>query len=135
MKRWLVWVIGLLLALSAGVAVRSHVKSEAKKRRDVAYEAVLSAYAQHLTPGMPRKQVEEYLRARGAPFTQMCCLQQRTLADLVKIGEEDAPWYCSEYRVHIAFDFAAIEPHDSLEAYDSDILKTITIFRQFGGCL
>jgi hypothetical protein len=83
MKRWLAWVTGIVLALSTGIAFRSHVKSEAKKRRDAAYEAILSAYAQNLKPGMTRKEVEEYLRARGSPFAQMCCIQQRTLADLV----------------------------------------------------
>jgi hypothetical protein len=68
-------------------------------------------------------------------LTQLWCIQQRTLADLVKIGEEDAPWFRSEYWVHIAFDFAATNPQDSFKAFDSDALKSIEIFRQFGGCV
>ena len=84
---------------------------------------------------MTRKQVEQYLQAKRARFTQMCCIQQQTLADLVKIGQEGAPWYCSESWVHVGFDFTATNPHDSLKAFDTDVLKNITLFRHFDGCL
>ncbi len=135
MKRWPAWVVGIAVVISVGLAVRGYVKLEAKKRRDAAYESILTAYRQDLKPGMTRKQVEDYLQAKGARFTQLCCLQQQTLADLVEIGQEDALWYCSESQVNIAFDFAAPNSHDSLKAFDTDVLKSITIFRQFGGCL
>jgi len=136
MKRWLLVLIGVIIAVSAGAAIRSRIKSAAKKKREAVYESTLQAYSQNLKPGLTRKEVEEYLRAKGTYFTQMRCIKERSaLADLVKIGEEDAPWYCSEHWVHIAFEYAAVEPHNSLKAYDTDVLKTITIFHEWGGCL
>ena len=87
-------------------------------------------------PGLVRKQVENVLRSKGAAFTQVCCVEERSaLADLVKVGEEDHPWYCSENYVHVAFEFAATESHDSLKSYDSDVLKRVRIFQQLGGYL
>jgi len=129
-------LIGVIVAVSAGGVIRSHIKSETKKKREAVYESTLQVYARDLRPGLTRKEVEDHLRAKGTYFTQMCCIKERgALADLVKIGEEDPPWYCSEHWVHVAFEYAALEPHDSLRAYDTDMLKTITIFNQLGGCL
>ncbi len=66
----------------------------------------------------------------------MCCVEERSaFADLVRIGQEDAPWYCSENYVFVAFEFAAVESHNPLKAYDTDSLKTVTLYRQLGGCL
>ena len=136
MKQWLLVLIGVIIAASAGAAFRSHVRSEAKKKREAVYESTLQAYSQNLKPGLTRKEVEGYLRVKGTAFTQMCCIEERSaFADLVQIGKEDAPWYCSEHYVRIAFEFAAAESHNPIKAYDTDVLKTVTIFHQLGGCL
>jgi hypothetical protein len=142
MKRWLLIVIGVIIIVSAGAAIRSHIesqthiKSQAEEKREAVYESILQVHSQTLRPGLTRKEVEDRLRAKGTYFAQMCCIIERSApADLVKIGEEDHPWYCSEHWVHIAFEYAALVPHDSLEAFDTDTLKTITIFHQLGGCL
>jgi hypothetical protein len=141
MKLWLLLVVGAIIVISSGVAVRSHIKSEARKtdarkKREAVYESTLQAYSQDLNPGLTRKEVEEYLRAKGTGFKQMCCVLERSaFADLVKVGREDAPWFCSENYVYIAFEFAATEPHDSLISYASDELKKVRVFRQLGGCL
>ena len=136
MKRWRLLVLAFVIALSSAVALRSHIKSEAREKRGVGYQSVLQAYAQSLKPGLPRKQVEKFLRAKGATYTQMCCIEERSaFADLVKVGEEDHPWFCSENYVHVAFEFAATEPHHPWELNDTDVLKRIRIFHQFGGCL
>ena len=66
----------------------------------------------------------------------MCCVEERSAyADLVKIGKEKVPWFCSEHSVYAAFQFAAPEPHDIPHAHDSDVLKKITIFHWLEGCL
>ena len=109
----------------------------AKQKREAAYQTALQSYTEALKPGMTRMDVEDYLRAKGASFHQMCCSLERTaFADLVKIGQEKHPWYCSEHNVYIAFQFTAIEAHDVVvRINDSDVLKRITIFHQLEGCL
>ena len=91
---------------------------------------------------MTRKEVEDHLRARNVKFRQMCCVEEdkrfstNVYDDLVKIGQEDAPWVCSEKNVYVAFQF--IGPHqDGLgpAADASDRLRAISIYRWLEGCL
>jgi len=143
MKRGLLLVIAPIGVLLSGVAVRSHVKSEARKeseaskKREAVYDSTLRAYSQKFKPGLTRQEVEEQLRTKNTTYMQLCCLERSTsVADTVKIGEEGHPWYCSENYVYIAFEFAAAEPHNlPISAYGNDILKKVSIFRQLGGCL
>lgn len=88
--------------------------------------------------GMTRKDVEASLRREGRPFHRMCCMEPRRSSaydSLTKIGEERAPWYCSQHNVYIGFEFSAAESHEFPEANDSDRLMTVRIFNQFEGCL
>jgi len=57
---------------------------------------------------MTRKQVEDYLSARNLSFRQMCCVSVKEFSrgvydnaydDLVKIAQEEVPWFCSENNV------------------------------------
>jgi hypothetical protein len=108
----------------------------AKEKREAAYQAKLQSYTDVLKPGMTRKNVEDYLRGKGVAFGQLCCIDEKSaFADLVYIGKEKHPWYCEKHSVFIAFQFAAVEPHKGWEAYDSDTLKSITVFHKFEGCL
>ena len=87
---------------------------------------------------MVRKDVETYLRAKQANFSQTCCFEARgAFADLVKVGEEDAPWFCSESYVYVAFEFDATEPQRPLSAppNDADVLMKVQIERIPSGCL
>jgi hypothetical protein len=125
----------VLIALFA-TAVSDAQAQSAKQKRENAYQAKLQSYSDALKPGMTRKDVEDYLRAKGTAFRQLCCIDERSaLADLVNIAKEKHPWYCEEHNVYIAFQFAAVEVHKDYQAYDSDMLKKITIFHKLGGCL
>jgi hypothetical protein len=125
----------ILVALSAATSCDAWGQ-RAKKKREAAYQAALQSYSEVLRPGMTRKNLEDYLRGKGTGFQQMCCVDERSAyADLVRIGKEKHPWYCSEHNVYVAFQFAAVEPHDALHAYDSDVLKRVTIFHWLEGCL
>ena len=126
----------LVLVLSA-VSIEGARGQSANQKREAAYQKTLQVYTEALKPGMTRTDVEDYLRAKGASFHQMCCsLEWSAFADLVKIGQEKHPWYCSEHNVYIAFLFTAIEAHDVVvRINDSDVLKQITIFHQLEGCL
>ena len=138
-RYWLLFPIVTALVLSA-FAVRLELTAQEKKKREAAYQSALQKYSQDLGPGLTRKEVETYFRSGGVKFGQMGWLEERpedrtAFADLVKVGHEDAPWYCSENYVYIAFEFAATEPHRPWVVSDTDVLKRILIFRQLGGCL
>ena len=60
MKRWLLAILVVTIALSSAVALRSHIKSEAKQKREAVYQTALRAYSQNLKPGLARKQVEDF---------------------------------------------------------------------------
>jgi hypothetical protein len=139
MKRWLLPIVVVAIVVVFGAVLRSYFRSEAKNRREAAYQSALQSYSENLKPGLARKDVENYLRARNTSFSHMCCLGEHYYVDLAKVGEEAAPWYCSEAYVYVAFEFAAVEPHDPLSgshfARDSDVLKRIEIFRPLTGCL
>ena len=142
MKKWL--QVGLVLVV-AGLfllGIRHELKKQAQKKREVTYQSELRSYSQALKTGTTRKEVEDYLRSKNAAFSQMCCVgesaKRHSQDDLVKIGEEEHPWFCSEHFVYVAFRFAdhvQIENGYSFKDDDSDTLKTLSIFHQFGGCL
>ena len=137
MKRWLLAIVLVLLAAAWAMAVRYVMRAEAKKGREAGYESALQVYSQDLKPGLTRKAVEDYLRARSVGFQQRCCLEERgAFADLVKVGQEDAPWHCGATFVYIAFEFAAPDSNTPpSKAGDTDTLKNIRIFRHLEGCL
>lgn len=127
----------LVVSFVAFVTAVSDVRAQsAKEKREAAYQAKLRAYSDVLKVGMTRKEVESYLRGNNNTFGQWCCIDEPSAyADLVKIGKEKHPWYCEAGNVYVAFQFSAVEPHKAAAAYDSDILKRITIFHQLDGCL
>jgi hypothetical protein len=109
----------------------------AKQKREASYQAVLQSYSEILKPGMTRKNVEEYLKAKGVKHERMCCIDEKTAwVDLVRIGKEKHPWYCSAHTVYIAFQFAD-EPHEGMRPSDreTDKLKSITVYHSLDGCL
>jgi hypothetical protein len=125
----------VLLVLFAAGSCDARAQSK-REKREAAYQTKLQSYSDVLKPGMTRKNVEDYLRAKGVAFGQICCIEERSAyADIVTIGKEKHPWHCEAHNVYIAFQFAAVEPHKGWEAYDSDTLKSITVFHKLEGCL
>lgn len=55
--------------------------------------------------------------------------------DLVKIGQESAPWFCAENNVYVAFEFNPKSQGELSDTNGSDILKRVTVFHQLEGCL
>ncbi len=129
-------IVVVALVILAAVATRYAWERRAQQKREAAYQSSLHSYSQAFRPGMTRKEVEDRLRTKGVAFQQMCCIDERSAdVDLVRIGREKAPWFCSEQNIYIALQFAAVEPHEPWRVYDSDALKRITIFRWLEGCL
>ena len=124
-----------LAAATSGCAART--KAQRKQRED-RYQAALASYAEVLKPGMTRKQVEDWLQAKGISFRQASGTGLEgtgTYADLIKIGHEHHPWYCEADNIYVAINFTKTEPHDSPRAFDSDEVRDLTIFRWFEGCM
>jgi hypothetical protein len=94
---------------------------------------------------MTRWQVEQHLQRDGSRFRQMCCVANSKgkhvslvgtgWDDLVKIGEESTPWFCSENNVYIAFEFNPKTHDEQSDTNDSDVLKRVSFFHQLEGCL
>lgn len=113
--------------------------------REAYYHTVLAKYTSRLKPGMTREQVEQHLQTDGTRFRQMCCVANsrgehvRIVGagwdDLVKIGEESAPWFCSENNVYIAFEFNPKSRGELSETNVSDVLKRVSVFHWLEGCL
>lgn len=139
-KHWRPLAAILILVLAV-VGVRRVREKQAQKKRDEAYEAILQAYSAALMPGTARKDVESYLRAKNVAFQQMCCVERKAFSDgvyddLVKIGQEDVPWFCSENNVYIALQFAGTgHPKMTPDADPLDRLRAVTIFHWLAGCL
>lgn len=148
-RRWPLRFICVALAVSIiGGGMWYGLKTQAQRSREAAYQQALRSYDQMLKPGTSRKDVEDYLRARNTSFEHMCCVDVERLSDraswddLVKIGQEKPPWFCSENYVYIAFQFIDHNPPTGIgqttgdwTADDLDTLKSVSIYRQLGGCL
>jgi hypothetical protein len=137
-RRWGLLVIAAVLFILCVLGIKSASENRAKRKRQTEYEAVLRGYSGALRSGMSRREVESYLRFRGRSFRQMCCIRapRKAYADLVKIGEEKAPWYCNKSNVYVAFEFETTEPHSiSTDARDSDRLDTVSLFPWLEECL
>jgi hypothetical protein len=142
--RWPLKLMFALLVLSILAAgTRYELKKQAQTGREAVYETKLRSYSEVLKPGMRRKEVESYLGEKNTTFTQMCCVDAETLSersswdDLVKMGKDDAPWFCSENDVYIAFQFTDHERkrEPGWTANDLDTLKSVTVYRWLEGCL
>lgn len=130
----LVAASALALVWLGAASACAHVS---KEQREAAYQSALTSYAEALSIGMLRKDVEAYLAARGTSFRQMCCMgaSKNAYDDLIKIGGEKHPWYCSEHNVYVGLQFISTGKHDFPEAHDADTLQSLRIYHWLEGCL
>jgi len=141
MKRILLLLLVLLVGTLFGFGVRYEIKKRAREKREVAYQLALRSFAEVFKPGMTRKAVEDSLRANTHEFRQTCCVDMKEYKkgswdDLVKIGEEDAPWFCNYTAIYVGFQFTGHEKFDGMwRADDSDKLTAVTLYRQYDKCL
>jgi hypothetical protein len=141
-RRWLLPIALLLAVVVAALVVRRLSQERAQRKREATYQSALRSYSKDIRAGMTRKQVEDYLEARNVKFRQMCCVDAshrfstNVYDDLVRIGQEDAPWFCSEKNVYVAFEFTGPERNSSGRVADStDMLRTISTYQWLEGCL
>jgi hypothetical protein len=138
-RHWPILTAILLVAIGV-VAIYNLREKWAAAKRDTAYRTALHSYSEVLGPGMTRKEVEDYFRVNKTYFRQMCCVDHRSIKrswdDLVKIGQENPPWFCDAKNIYVAFQFSDAPAHDERLARDpSDKLTAITLYPWLEGCL
>jgi hypothetical protein len=124
------WLIVAIIGVASAIAVRYVYKKHRAAANTATAQAALLKYSQELRPGLSRNELEGYLREQGASFMQRCSYEERSaFAVLVKVGEEDVPWFCSEWPDYVVFEFAATEPHEPhkllFKPINSDVLKKL----------
>jgi hypothetical protein len=139
MRRWRLPLATLVVVALTALGVRHVSEKRTQQKRDIEYQAALRSYTEVLRPGMSRKEVEDYLRAKNVGFLLMCCVNPKEFSksvydELTKVGEEDAGWFCKENNVYVAFQFAGSAHEPGFEADPSDTLRAITIHRSLDGC-
>ena len=132
----------LIVAGLFAFGLRYGLEKQVRRRREAAYQSAVRSYAQVLKPGMTRKEVERYFRAKKLDFRQLCCVDAKDYAkgswdDLIKIGDDEAPWYCSSANVYVGFQFTGPGEFNGMYpgADDLDKLKAVTLYRALETCL
>jgi hypothetical protein len=136
---------GILGLIVVGIWLTHHLREKHNSaKREAWYQTVLAESKSAFKPGTPRGEVEQHFRVHHTQFKHMCCVanyrgQPVTLSatydDLVKIGQEKAPWFCSEHNVYIAFEFNPKSQGEAPETNASDSLKRVSIFHGLEGCM
>lgn len=131
-------VFAMAAAGSLAYTWKVHRAAEAASMRYTEYHITLARYAKTLQRGQRRQEVETYLKSENTQFGQICRIDkpQRVWADLVKIGQEPAPWYCNRYNVYISLEFVFDEPQNtSLGTHSSDRLESVRLWPHLEECL
>lgn len=132
MAKWLAISI-LVLVLLTGILITRRYQGEerARETREAEYELARRRYFAALRLGISRKEVEHYFREISVGTTSRSSDEL-----LVKIGQEEPPWFCSDGDVYIAFQF---DHHGKNSAQwppnDSDTLIAITVLHWSARCL
>jgi hypothetical protein len=136
-KRWGLLVIAAALLIVCVLGIKSVIEKRAARKHQTEYEAVLGVF-RHPEVRHATTRSRVLSSTEGRSFRQMCCIRgpRNAYADIVKIGEEKAPWYCNKYNVYVAFEFETTEPHGIVpDARDSDRLETTSLFPWLEECL
>jgi hypothetical protein len=137
MRRWS-YIVLLVMITATAVWLGVHRREvRLKTERSAAYQQALRSYTDALPPGVIRKRVEDELRARGAQYERVSGFDStKAYADLVKIGTEPAPWYCSKNNIYIKFAFDAADPgQGGISQSGSDVLRSIEVKPWLQDCL
>jgi uroporphyrinogen-III synthase len=132
--------VGLIVVAVTVFAVRHVFERRAQAKRDASYQQALHSYSAALRPGLSRDAVENYLREKNVKFRQMCCANHKSPSyevydDLVRVGQEDAPWFCSESNVYVAFQFAGQRANSGWSAEPDDRLTSLFIYGWLEDCM
>lgn len=110
MRRWILCCVLAVLAVVLYVTFSNWRETRARHRREAMYQSALASYQGALPSGILREQVEAYLQSRSLHFERLCCTYpDSTTSELVEIGREPSPWYCSRSIVYVEFRFSTTD--------------------------
>ena len=138
MKRWWLWLIVVIIAsASSALAIRQVNKKRRITANAAAIHVALIHYEQDLKPGLNRKEVKDYLRVHGIGFGERCCsVPNGAFSIVVRVGEEEVPWFCSSWPDYVSFDFIPTEAQGApSQPLNSDVLKEVHLTSNGEGCL
>lgn len=134
------WIAALLATASLPTACYVHGKIRFTINQRTVKAAQLK-YSEALKPGTSREDVENYLKARGTAFGQRwpgADMHSKAFAILVKVADEDVPWYCSAWPDYVAIEFAPTKPAQTSSLWSSagsDVVTQILVTSNGEGCL
>ena len=138
MKRWWLWlIVAIIAAASSALAIRQVNKKKRITANADAIHAALIHYEQDLKSGLNRKEVKDYLRVHCIGFGERCCnVPNGAYSIVVRVGEEEVPWYCSSWPDYVSFEFIPTETQASpFQPVDSDVLNEVHLTSNGEGCL
>jgi hypothetical protein len=95
MKRKPLWVAVVVLLSAIGAC--SVYRSRRAAANRVVIEAALRHFSKYVPLGATREQVKDLLRAERVAFKERCCFEPNGLFSiLVRVGQEETPWFCSD---------------------------------------
>jgi hypothetical protein len=127
----------LLTVVVFAIVLHTQRRRRAAALRMIQYQAQVHQYSEILPLGTTRAEINRYLHARGMKAFQMCCVSthHRGWSELLKIGQESAPWYCSEENIYVGLEFDSTQSQESANEADGDPLADVTLFPWLEGCL
>lgn len=135
MKRWITGCVLFVLVAFLYLTFSYWRETLERHRREETYQSVLASYQGALASGLLREQVENYLHSTAIHFERLCCSDpEYSASDLVEVGKEPSPWYCSRSIVYVEFHFST-GSNNSLRFDPSDRLKKIGLYRRMEDCL
>jgi hypothetical protein len=135
MRRWplILLILIVLIVIPVAFVLRARGLARRVEMREAAYQSVLRSYSSVLTPGMSRREVQTHLTQNGKSFGQRS--SGGAAYTLVKVGEEEHPWHCSEHNVYVRFVFKPADPSRLMSTDGEDTLTSVDIYKQLEGCM
>jgi hypothetical protein len=136
MNRRLLLVV-VIVALVSASAGRELYRKRRAAGNYAAVDAAFLKYFPESQAGVTRKEVKDYIRDQGLAFVERCCYAPAApFSVLVRVGEEDSPWYCSEWPGYVEFEFVISQPSDlTAKPSDSELLDKVQLTSNGEGCL
>lgn len=134
-RRFWITVVIATVSLPTARCVHGEVRSVLNRR---IIESARAKYAEALKPGTSRQEVESYLKAHGTAYLTRwpgADVNQEAYAILVKVAEEDTPWFCNGWFDYVTFEFAPTQPRKEMFLFgrpdESDVL--VEVLQTSGG--
>ena len=138
MKCWktILAIFTSLVAFAAGAAlINGHLESQAAKRREASYQAILSSYQREFQVGLPRVALEASFKSKRTLYSTTCCDQAMYSTDRIQIGIEPDTLVCANKKVYVHFEFGSKTVGPRKPDDPSDVFEKVKLVKSLGQCL